>query len=274
MGTPQTSGWNPHRFLPESDAKRATFAAVALAMDRAIGRVVDALKATGAYENAVVVFASDNGAIPGQMGGGSNWPLRGGKYSAWEGGVRVPAFVHSPLLPAHMRGAVYDGLFHVADWLPTIAAAAGAAVDSGDGVSHYRALFADGPAPRSELLVHVDVYGVELEPLGFSTGAYLEGDLKLVVDAVAASICSPDSAVYREEVQCSPSLSTVYDWVLNGDGDYADYFTATGLFDVVADPGETTDLSAARPDDFVLGARRTGSWAPLASRQEPTRAPA
>ncbi|KAH8055626.1 sulfuric ester hydrolase [Aureococcus anophagefferens] len=237
-------------FLPESDAKRATFAAVALAMDRAIGRVVDALQATGAYENALVVFASDNGAIPGQMGGGSNWPLRGGKFSAWEGGVRVPAFVHSPLLPAHMRGAVYDGLFHVADWLPTIAAAAGAAVDSGDGVSHYRALFADGPAPRSELLVHVDVYGVELEPLGFSTGAYLEGDLKLVVDAVAASICSPDSAVYREEAQCDPSLSNVYGWVLDGDGYYADYFTATGLFDVVADPGETTDLSAERPDDF------------------------
>ena len=237
-------------FLPESDSTRATFAAVALAMDRAIGRVVDALKATGAYENALVVFASDNGAIPGQAGGGSNWPLRGGKFSAWEGGVRVPAFVHSPLLPAHMRGAVYDGLFHVADWLPTIAAAAGAAVDSGDGVSHYGALFADGPAPRSELLVHVDVYGIELEPLGFSTGAYLEGDLKLVVDAVAASICSPDSAVYREQAQCDPSLSNVYGWVRDGDGDYADYFTATGLFDVVADPGETTDLSAARPDDF------------------------
>ena len=41
-------------------------------------------------------------------GGASNYPLRGKKASLWEGGTRVPAFLHSPLL--QNMGSVYDGL--------------------------------------------------------------------------------------------------------------------------------------------------------------------
>jgi arylsulfatase A-like enzyme len=63
-------------------------------------------------------YTSDNGAQPGQ--GGTNAPLRGWKTQLYEGGVKVPGFVHSPLLPAVARGTIHHGLFHVADWLPTI----------------------------------------------------------------------------------------------------------------------------------------------------------
>ena len=41
---------------------------------------------------------------------------RGGKYTFWQGGVRGNAFIHSPLLPAAMTGAVWHGLADAADW--------------------------------------------------------------------------------------------------------------------------------------------------------------
>lgn len=53
----------------------------------------------------MLFFLSDNGATLGQAGGGSNWPLRGSKFTPYEGGVRVPAFVHSPYIPLERRGS-------------------------------------------------------------------------------------------------------------------------------------------------------------------------
>ena len=76
------------------------------ALDESVGRIVAALKATGQYSNTLIVFSSDNGA--GLVSG--NAPLRGKKAELYEGGVRVPAFVHghhlqeqSSLKPGYMR---------------------------------------------------------------------------------------------------------------------------------------------------------------------------
>jgi arylsulfatase A-like enzyme len=77
------------------------------ALDWAVGATLDGLKAAGQYDNTIVFFTSDNGAQPGQ--GGTNFPLRGWKTSMYEGGVRVPAWVHSPLLPAAARGSTHRG---------------------------------------------------------------------------------------------------------------------------------------------------------------------
>ena len=82
----------------------------------------------------------DNGGWMNSSSGSSNAPLRGGKMSLWQGGVRVNAFVHSPLL-RRRRGAVMNDLFHVTDWFPTLLHAAGADVthmsSSIDGVNQW-----------------------------------------------------------------------------------------------------------------------------------------
>eukprot|EP01048_Picozoa_sp_COSAG05_P013729 COSAG05_NODE_1488_length_4726_cov_9.016641_5_plen_107_part_00 len=69
-----------------------------------VEQVFDALKASGAYETTVIIYTSDNGAQGGQ--GGSSYPLKGWKTQLFEGGVRVPGWVHSPLLPRAAQGTV------------------------------------------------------------------------------------------------------------------------------------------------------------------------
>jgi arylsulfatase A-like enzyme len=75
----------------------------------------------GLWNRTLFVFTSDNGAPdpPPQESGASNWPLRGGKFTPYEGGTRVPGFVHSPLLPAARRGTTFAGKFHIIDWTRT-----------------------------------------------------------------------------------------------------------------------------------------------------------
>jgi len=73
------------------DNTRKTFAGMISAVDSAVGNITDALKRSGMYENTVIVFTSDNGGPiqGGDATGTRNWPLRGGKHSIWEGGVKV-----------------------------------------------------------------------------------------------------------------------------------------------------------------------------------------
>lgn len=73
--------------LPE---RRAKLVALIEHMDDGIGRVIQSLKETGAYENTLIVFLSDNGGY--LQDGANNGTLRDGKESMYEGGIRVPAF--------------------------------------------------------------------------------------------------------------------------------------------------------------------------------------
>ena len=69
-----------------------------------------------------MVLSADNGAPDD---GGSNYPLRGWKWSLWEGGVRGVGFVNSPLLSNQRRGSTVNHLLHISDWFPTILNLAG-----------------------------------------------------------------------------------------------------------------------------------------------------
>ncbi|MEQ1858627.1 MAG: sulfatase [Chthoniobacteraceae bacterium] len=89
-------------------------------VDWSVGRVLDTLRELGLAEKTLVIFTSDNGGTAR----GVNAPLRGGKGSTWEGGMRVPTIAWWPgKVPA---GATCDAITGMIDVLPTFAKLAGA----------------------------------------------------------------------------------------------------------------------------------------------------
>lgn len=103
------------------NTKRQTYKAMVSALDDSIGAVLRALSIYGFDENTIVFFCSDNG---GQISkAADNLPLRGGKSTVWEGGVRVPATIRWPgRFPAGKR---IDEVTAFIDFPATILAAAG-----------------------------------------------------------------------------------------------------------------------------------------------------
>jgi arylsulfatase A-like enzyme len=94
-------------------------------IDASVGAVLDALDRTGQAANTLVLFTSDNGPWL-QYGnhGGSAGPLREGKGTVFEGGIRVPCVARLPgMIPP---GTVSDALVATIDVLPTVAALTGA----------------------------------------------------------------------------------------------------------------------------------------------------
>ncbi|WP_165732675.1 sulfatase-like hydrolase/transferase [Polaribacter sp. 20A6] len=81
-------------FASIKDKDRRTYAAMVYAVDRGVGKIVKKLKETNQYDNTLIVFLSDNGGNFDH--GANNYPLKGTKGDAWEGGYRVPMFMHYP----------------------------------------------------------------------------------------------------------------------------------------------------------------------------------
>ena len=92
-------------------------------MDAAIGEIIDTLKAEGIYENTILIFSSDNGGATIFSTKKTNTPLRGGKASALEGGIRVPGLISWP--DKLEGGQTLDQMIVVHDWLPTLLDAIG-----------------------------------------------------------------------------------------------------------------------------------------------------
>jgi len=129
--------------------KRARLVALIEHMDDGIGRVLEALDATGLAKETLVVFTSDNG---GQTGvGARNGPLRAGKGTVYEGGIRVPMGVRWPgrIAAASRSSRVVLSM----DILPTLLEAAGVGVKHAiDGVSFLPTLLGrQQPDPKRDL---------------------------------------------------------------------------------------------------------------------------
>jgi len=128
------------------------------AVDDAFQLIVDKLKAKGMWDNTLLILSTDNG---GNLGGsGINYPLRGGKYTFWQGGVRGLGFVAGGLIPAHLSNTTWSGHMHAADWYTTIAALAGADVSQTgplppDGVDVSSALLTNATSPRNEVVLQI-----------------------------------------------------------------------------------------------------------------------
>ncbi len=101
---------------------RDTLLAMGKRLDDAMGKIIATLKQEGVWENTLIFFISDNGGTLAQSA--DNTPLRGGKHSDYEGGIRVPFLVCWPaqLKPGESQAPIFS-----LDILPTALAAAGVA---------------------------------------------------------------------------------------------------------------------------------------------------
>jgi arylsulfatase A-like enzyme len=123
------------RFAQIKDHQERVYAAMIAALDDNVGRVLDAVRASGQADDTLIIFASDNGCAAYFPGLCSCRPLRGGKLSYYEGGIRVPFMMRWPgRIPA---GTVYRRMVSLLDVVPTSVAAAGGTLPAGriyDGV--------------------------------------------------------------------------------------------------------------------------------------------
>ena len=119
------------------------------AMDANVARLPATLTEAGLRDNTIVVFTSDNGATPH----GNNRPLRGGKHSLYDGGVRMPTVIHWPA--GALQGGSWDGLSSSLDMLPTLTALAGVALPAnlaGNTDTATTACAGPAPPPRQQPL--------------------------------------------------------------------------------------------------------------------------
>ena len=114
------------RFRGVEPRDRRIYCAMIYAMDKGVGRILDALEASGAAENTIVVFLSDNGGAPEAPA--CNAPFRGAKRQHFSGGVRVPFIVRWPADARFAPGSVCARPVSSADLLPTLLRANGADV--------------------------------------------------------------------------------------------------------------------------------------------------
>jgi arylsulfatase A-like enzyme len=169
---------------PGIDRKRASLVALIEHMDHGIGRVLETLRSTPLADNTIVIFTSDNG---GQLNvGANNGPLRDGKQSMYEGGLKVPACFS---WPGHIApGTRCDTSALTMDLFPTICEIAGAEVDHPiDGISILPTLNRESQTNLTRALYFHrreggDRYG------GLTINAVRDGDWKLLQDSPFAPL--------------------------------------------------------------------------------------
>jgi len=137
--------------------ERQTYAAMVAAVDDGIGRIRASLEKSGQWDNSIFFFTGGNGATTEKRAGlggqyataGDNGPDRGFKFSAFDGGLHIPGFVH---FPSRIRPRVLPQIAQAMDILPTLLDAVGLPIPAElDGLSIWRVLIDDAPSPHREL---------------------------------------------------------------------------------------------------------------------------
>ncbi|XP_077560798.1 arylsulfatase I-like [Haemaphysalis longicornis] len=274
----QAPAENTEKFPYIRDQNRTTYAGMVDALDQSVGALLEALEEASMLQDSIIVFSSDNGAYPISMWAnfGSNWPLRGGKATLWEGAIRAAAFIWSPML--RRSGVVSQQLMHITDWLPTLYTAAGGEAKDLDhlaGFDMWETLSANAPSPRTEILHNIDSqegtaalrYGnIKLLVGSFGDiqdarhtipgGSRPYGDLDVLLrQSQAASVlrrfygeeaplgCSGGCLMRNAALNCGGARETNF---VSGEEHY--------LFDIASDPCELRNIAHERPDilSFLL----------------------
>ena len=220
---------------PASYACRRTFEAMVQWVDGAFGQLRAALERAGVWEESLLLLSSDNGGQADlEFGGGSNFPLRGGKGSFFEGGLRVAALASGGLLPPARRGALEPGLAHTADMLATVCGL----LTGGAGCGEDARARAAGLPPLDSLNLWPMLSGANSTsprtevPLG--PAALVSGRWKLLLGRQGGAgydgplfpnASSPSNDPHGQVLECGGGC----------------------LFDLEADAGEHADLAGAQP---------------------------
>jgi len=264
-------GWN-EKFAWIPDINRRQYAAKVNYIDFKISQVIHALKLTGIYQNAVIVVSSDNGgpvygnvlSSPGNsqpyppginlkenelVGGANNYPLRGGKRSVLEGGVRANAFVTGGMIPKDRRGETLTGYVSMEDWYTTFCALAGvSAVDTEaeneglppvDGINQWDYISGKtNTPPRSEIILG-----------GTTSGSIREGDTACVsiLDNEGYKIIAVTQAQSFFQGPKYPNKTSDFVYndnlALNCGNQAVSPYTGACVFNIFEDPGETTNIA-------------------------------
>lgn len=181
---------------PETGLQNATYLAAIEHLDHSVGRIMQTLDDTGLTENTIVVFLSDNGGIKNQYNlpqwdgsplDGSkplslkeqqfdNAPLREGKGSVFEGGIRVPCIVRWPGVIE--PGSVSASPIHVVDWFPTLCGAAGIRLQQATEGTDLLPVFQGDSIPERALFWYLPLY--DLRWASTPSAAIRRGDWKLI----------------------------------------------------------------------------------------------
>lgn len=162
--------------------RNAHYAAMVHSLDENVGRVLRRIDEMGVADRTVVIFTSDNGGFVNAYNGEQvtdNHPLRSGKGSLYEGGLRVPLLIRAPMAKA---GLVSDEPVCSIDFYPTMLEMAGYAGDAAhnagvDGVSLLPLLTgAAKRLPREDLYFHYPHYYQTTSPVS----SVLERNWKLM----------------------------------------------------------------------------------------------
>jgi len=239
-------------------------------LDRSITRLVEHTREL-LGEDTVIVITPDNGGSV--WFGGNNEPLRSGKVTPFEGGVRVPCIVMD-LGGAHLglqQGREFHHMVHISDWLPTFLDWAGTQ-DLGsslglDGVSQATALRTDTPA-REEVLL--ELFHSSASHDGSETAAYRRGKYKIITGHIRDPhwyteprdhwVATSDPSILPKVLELiARGLETVFG---NGPTDRFHLLLLNGilfniykeknkqrilLYDLETDPEERRDISLEHP---------------------------
>ena len=224
--------------LPETEAAYATLVE---GMDKSLGDLMDYLEATGQLDDTIIIFMSDNGGLsalgrtpPLHV---QNAPLRSGKGSAYEGGVREPMIVYWNGVAA--PGSTNDQYVMIEDFFPSILEMAQVkewnVPQIVDGQSFVPMIEhpTDGPQNRA-------VYWN-------TPNTWISGNYR---NAGIGQTCAIRKGDYK----------LIY-WYVDGKKE---------LYDVRTDIGETTDLSTQRPDKVKELSEELGKFLRESGGQRPS----
>jgi len=171
-GKPDLVEYYRGKIKPDMHHQNPYFAAMVHSMDENVGRILDGIRQLGIEERTVVVFFSDNGGFINEHRGQrvtNNYPLRSGKGSLYEGGIREPMIVNWPGVTK--PGSVCHEPVSSVDFYPTFLEMAGLSGDPEhnatlDGMSLVP-LFKnpDATLPRQALFWHYPHYYPTTSPV-------------------------------------------------------------------------------------------------------------